>query len=444
PSIRLRILSALSLERPRGKSELERRLIEPLAERLFGDYPELEYTRDLRAGVLPPNVDVSEFYFSPGAFLGHEAAQERYVSANYTAVVRDLLSCGLNVLAQMIAIDTTGPEGPRYSLSSNTDVTLDLLPILAHRRGKGERIAFVAQTNRNLPFMGNDAVVPAEVFDGIVDNPSLDFRLFGPPSMSVGDADYAIAIHASALVRDGGTLQLGIGALGDAVTYMLCMRHEHNAAYRELLQATGALKYFGGPIECSGGMGPFREGLYGSTEMLVSGFLELRRAGILKREVYDDIDLQGLLNEGAIGETVTPETLEALVDRGAVGPVLTGADFARLQRLGVFRDGLRYEDGMLHLDAETVIPADLRDPAVFDAVARRGLGERLRGGRWLHAGFFVGPQRMYEELRAMDPAELDGINMTKISRVNSLFGDEMLRRVQRKDARFLNSGLIAT
>src|SRR5438132_14396174 len=42
PSLSLRLVTALSLERPTGKSELERRFLDPFAARLFGDYPELE------------------------------------------------------------------------------------------------------------------------------------------------------------------------------------------------------------------------------------------------------------------------------------------------------------------------------------------------------------------------------------------------------------------
>ncbi|MEA3070349.1 MAG: hypothetical protein QOD29_1795, partial [Alphaproteobacteria bacterium] len=43
PSIQLRIFTALTLEKPRGKSELERRFLQPLTERLFAGYPELSY-----------------------------------------------------------------------------------------------------------------------------------------------------------------------------------------------------------------------------------------------------------------------------------------------------------------------------------------------------------------------------------------------------------------
>src|SRR5262245_52596736 len=63
PGLALQIYTALSLARPVPKSELERRFAAPFIERHFGrDYPDLAYVKALRAGRLPANVRVSEFY----------------------------------------------------------------------------------------------------------------------------------------------------------------------------------------------------------------------------------------------------------------------------------------------------------------------------------------------------------------------------------------------
>src|SRR6202795_3633831 len=43
PSIHLRIFTALTLEKPHAKAGLERRFLQPLAERVFGGYPDLAY-----------------------------------------------------------------------------------------------------------------------------------------------------------------------------------------------------------------------------------------------------------------------------------------------------------------------------------------------------------------------------------------------------------------
>ncbi len=65
PKLSLTILSALTLEAP-GGSELERRFIDPLSERLFKDYPQPLYVAALRSGTLPDNIKVHEFFLPAG------------------------------------------------------------------------------------------------------------------------------------------------------------------------------------------------------------------------------------------------------------------------------------------------------------------------------------------------------------------------------------------
>ena len=100
PARKLRIITALSLEKPVGHSDLERHFLEPLAERIFADYPDLQYVKDSRAGTLPPNIEVCEFFMKTGDYLGNEAAQLSYISTNYTFVARDMMLQGINVMAQ--------------------------------------------------------------------------------------------------------------------------------------------------------------------------------------------------------------------------------------------------------------------------------------------------------------------------------------------------------
>jgi len=47
-SIDLTIITALSLRKPVARTDLERRLLEPIVERVFGNYPELEYVHAMR------------------------------------------------------------------------------------------------------------------------------------------------------------------------------------------------------------------------------------------------------------------------------------------------------------------------------------------------------------------------------------------------------------
>jgi acyl-CoA hydrolase len=295
-SIRLKLFTALSLEIPVAGSDLERRFLGPFIERHFGkDYPSLQYVCDLRQNSLPPNVTVSEFYLQSGAWLDVPHAQRNYISSNYTHVARDMCDMGVNLVLQMVAAAGT-EAGRRYSLSGNPDVTLDLLQRL--REMPERNFMLVAQVNEQLPFMTGDAEVGREFFDLIVDDRRHDFAPYAPPRASVSIADYAIGMHASSLVRDGGTLQLGIGALGDAVVRAMLLRHASNDDYLRVLDGL-----CGDPEvrrkQCRiGGDGNFTAGLYAATEMFTDGFMHLYRAGILKRRVYQDIAVQSAVLQG--------------------------------------------------------------------------------------------------------------------------------------------------
>jgi hypothetical protein len=167
----------------------------------------------------------------------------------------------------------------RYSVSCNPDVILDLL---AKRQSKAADFIFVGQVNSELPFMPGEGDLGADVFDMMLDSPQTDFPLFAPPREPVDLAEYAAGLRVAGIVADGGTLQLGIGALGDAVAQALILRHKENARFRALLDRLGAgATAPAALIEET----PFDAGLYGASEMFVEGFLELFHAGILRREV---------------------------------------------------------------------------------------------------------------------------------------------------------------
>ncbi len=443
PELDLTIFTALSLGAPRWSSDLERRFVQPLAERLFPGYPELAYVDPFRKGELPPNIRVREFYFRPGAYMGSPLAQQAHVGSNYTHVVRDLLDQGINVLAQLVGKEVR--EGHvRYSLGSNPDLTVDLVPSLRKRRARGEEVALLGEVNPEMPFMVGDAEVEEGYFDEVIDESDLHFPLFGVPNRPVEMRDYAVALHVSTLIRDGGTLQIGIGSLGDAITQVLRMRHEENPAYLEAVEAASIPSRYADLVERVGGTGPFEEGLYAGSEMLVDGFLKLRRSGVLSRKVYASEALQRLLNEGTIEETVSWEMVEALVEAGALSPQPDAEDLAFLQKFRIFQKGIRWDDQALVLDEGTRVPADFAVEETREVLRKRGLGTRLEGGHVAHACFFLGPRAFYEELRTMDPEERRLIGMTGISWVNQLYGSEALKRLQRREARFVNTGMIVT
>jgi len=150
PGIHLTILTALSLERPTWKTELEQRFLEPFVERVFGGYVDLDYVLALRKEELPPNVEVKEFYTKAGAYLNLRHAQQNYISCNYTHAYRDILENDVNVVAQIVCKATT--EGRTlFSTSCNPEVTLDVADVMRKQEKEGKKIAIIAQINQNLP-----------------------------------------------------------------------------------------------------------------------------------------------------------------------------------------------------------------------------------------------------------------------------------------------------
>jgi acyl-CoA hydrolase len=276
-SIRLTIFTALTLETPRAKNELERRFLEPFAQRVFAGYPVLDYATAIRTNTVPHNVTINEFFLQAGQWLGSPYAQQNYISANYTHALRYVLDRGVNVIAQLVAHHPGETPHP-FSLSCNPDLTLDLLAL---RREGRVNFLFAGETNSELPFMGGDAAVGAEEFDMLLNDPALDFPLFAPPREPIALSDYAAGLHAATIVPDGGTLQIGIGSLGDAVVQSLVLRHLRNDDFRRLIERLRPQSAPGLTLH----MAPFETGLYGCSEMFVEGLLDLFRAGVLKREV---------------------------------------------------------------------------------------------------------------------------------------------------------------
>src|SRR3569832_1054675 len=175
---RLTFFSALTLEKPRPSNLLERRFISPVIDRLFGGYPDLAYAGALRANELPPNVEVIEFFFLAGRWLHVPFAQQHYISANYTHAASYLLARGLNVVTQLVAKRVVNGV-TRYSLSCNTDTTLDVLRARAEGRAA---FKLIGQVNSELPFMPGAGDLPGDEFNAILGGPGAGGPGGAPPS----------------------------------------------------------------------------------------------------------------------------------------------------------------------------------------------------------------------------------------------------------------------
>nr|WP_180202159.1 acetyl-CoA hydrolase/transferase family protein [Pseudomonas sp. SbOxS1]NYU01499.1 acetyl-CoA hydrolase/transferase family protein [Pseudomonas sp. SbOxS1] len=368
PQRQLTIYTALCLGRPALGDGLQKRFLEPFIERVFGDYPELDFLAALQRDNLPSNIHIQQFFMQPGSLLNSASAQQDYVSSNYSHAARDINAAGLNLVAQRVASHVEHPD--RLSLSCNPDITLDLLPMIARRRAAGETVLMVGQVHDDLPYMPGDAEVGIDTFDLLIDEKD-STTLFSTPNMPVGLQDHFIGLHASTLVRDGGTLQIGIGSMGDALTAALLARQADNDAYKALLSDLD-LSQWARLIEREGGIEPFAKGLYGCSEMFVNGLLVLADAGIVRRKVYPDVPTQQQANAGTLDEA-----------------------------------------------------------AQTDGIS-------------VHGGFFLGPRSFYQRLRELPQSKRLEFNMTRISYINELYGQEELKRLQRLDARFINTAFTVT
>ncbi len=441
PEITLHLYTALSLARPKAKTDLEKRFLDPFLKRHFGsDYPDLDYVAALHANGLPANVRVSEFYLQSGSMLHVGAAQRDYVSLNYTHVARAIAEVGINVVVHLVA-KCTDSRGDSYSLSSNPDVTLDLLDRI-ELNGQA-RPLIVGQVHCDLPFLGNDAQVPGDFFDLMLEDAALMHTLFALPREPVVDTEYAIGLHASTLIRDGGTLQIGIGALSDALVHAVLLRHQNNGIYRSVLQQMNTESM--SLVNSIGGLDPFQLGLYGASEMVMDGFMHLAKAGILKRRVYDDLPLERALNRGLITESLSANALETLLASGAIAMRITDKELSRLQYFGLVPDDCRWDNDHIVLANGDKIGCDLNDARARSSFAALLTGRRLRNGRYLHGAFYLGSKEFYSWLRGLRDEDFTGLCMTRVSHINELYGGaETLQAEQRREARFFNTCMMHT
>ncbi|KGI77441.1 acetyl-CoA hydrolase/transferase C-terminal domain-containing protein [Oleiagrimonas soli] len=439
----LTLFTALSLTRPAAGEGLQARFLKPFLSRHFGDdYVDPAYAVDMRRGRLPGNVRVHEFYLQSGAYLQADGVQRDYISQNYTHVARDLVKRDINLIVQLVAVRKSG-DGVRISLGSNPDVTLDLLDRL--EAAGLPRPMLVAVEHPDMPFTGGGAEVSASMFDVLLREAAPQPRLFALPREPVDDTEYAIGLHASGLVRDGGTLQIGIGSLSDALVHALTLRQRENARYRAMHEALDPHGAHHALAQELGGLAPFSFGLYGASEMVMDGFMHLHRAGILGRRTYDDMALEQAVADGRIASPLPAHAAETLYATGVLPETVDAKQMARLKRFGLLP-----EEAALRTD-EIACPDGRRLPCRLDSAQARAAwsamleGRALRDGRYLRGAFFLGSHDFYTWLRELDGEDWSGLDMTRVSDVNQLYGGrERLDALQRRDARFFNICMMAT
>ncbi len=175
------------------------------------DLRDVEVMHLLTTGAAPYAVPGLEKSFRHNAF---------FIGPNVRAAVRagaaDYTPCFLHEIPRLIrsgripvdvALVQVAPPDPRgdFSLGISVDVI---------RAAVETARLVVAQVNPRMPRTRGESTMPAERFDLLVDG---DAPLLELPSRERTPEAAEIGRHCASLVEDGSTLQMGIGAIPDAV-----------------------------------------------------------------------------------------------------------------------------------------------------------------------------------------------------------------------------------
>jgi hypothetical protein len=137
---------------------------------------------------------------------------------------------GVNMLAQSVSARGIG-QREQLSLSGNPDLTLDLLDHFETQAAKGRRRR---RHRQHQLAVCRSCWASCRALDRPRFNLLLDHERYGrdpilyPERRPSAMWSMPLGSTPQSLVRDGGTLQLGIGELGEAIVYALQRRHQRN------------------------------------------------------------------------------------------------------------------------------------------------------------------------------------------------------------------------
>ncbi len=116
----------------------------------------------------------------------------------------------------VVLVQTSVPADGTVSLGTEVNVLPAAIQAVRSRGG-----LVIAQLNRQVPYTYGDGVLAVDEIDYAIE---ADAPLPSPPVRPARDTAASIGDQVAALVADGATLQLGIGAVPDAVVAALCVR----------------------------------------------------------------------------------------------------------------------------------------------------------------------------------------------------------------------------
>ena len=93
-----------------------------------------------------------------------------------------------------------------------------------------------------------------------------------PQKISISDADYMVGLHASTLVKDDNEVQIGIVSFGDFLVYTLCLHHQKNNKYQDILEALKVDSKRFPLLATKDHLENFKVSIFSSTEIFVDSF----------------------------------------------------------------------------------------------------------------------------------------------------------------------------
>jgi len=155
------------------------------------------------------------------------------------------------------------------------------------------------------------------------------------------------------------------------------------------------------------------------------------------------VELQRALNAGEVEPVIDQRFYDWGLGSGWIPGQVDPATLDKLRYWGVVSAEVSVEGATLSVNGVNYAN-DLRDSETREAVLRQVAGQPLRNGRYLHGGFFLGPRDFYRKLRELDADGKNSICMTGVRRTNQLLLDYHLYSAQRRDARFINTGMMVS
>jgi acyl-CoA hydrolase len=206
-----------------------------------------ERRRDFRDVCIAQIIPMAPYgYFDPetiehvrhlGYFLGgasRPGAQQGWIDtlANNFSEIPQLIRRGLTPADIVFSVASPMDEHGYFSLSLGTDYTM-----AAIERAK----AVVLEVNPNVPFACGNCHVHVSQVAAVVEN-DVPLREVGLPA--IGPVQEAIGRYVAEMIEDGSTLQVGYGAIPDAVVMQL--RHKRELGIHTEMMGDGLLSL----IEC--------------------------------------------------------------------------------------------------------------------------------------------------------------------------------------------------